>query len=153
MTALIPHSVKIQIAEKLINGESLEDISKCLKIRGNSILTILGDPSFSAKLLELFRNQARGLALLALHNITRIAFEENKSVTAATKLKASKMLADIALQLDEIQPGDLDPSSMSQSQLVARLRALQKEAGNRARPINTGQIEQVKSVSLADMLD
>ena len=139
MKQLIPHDQKVKIAEKLIYGESPNKIATDLNITMNQVLLLLGDAEFSAKLLELFRNQARGIALVAHHNITRIAFDP--SATAATQLKASKILVDIAREMQELHPNDLQPANMTQAQLADRLKALQKEALNRAKPIDTGVID------------
>lgn len=111
---------------------------------------ILGDGEFSAKLLELFKTQAKGVALIAHHNIMRIAFDP--LATAATQLKASKILVDIARELEDLSPGDLQPANMTQNQLADRLKALQKEAIKRAKPIETGVIDQPQPASLDDML-
>jgi hypothetical protein len=139
MKQLISHDQKVKIAEKLIYGESPNKIASDLNITMNQVLLLLGDAEFSAKLLELFRNQARGIALVAHHNITRIAFDP--SATAATQLKASKILVDIAREMQELHPNDLQPANMTQAQLADRLKALQKEAINRAKPIDTGVID------------
>lgn len=150
MKSLITFDQKTEIAQKLIHGESPDKISKEMNLGLNQVLAILGDGEFSAKCLELFKNQARGLALVALHNISRIAFDP--SATAATQLKASKILADIAREMDDLHPNDLEPSGMTQAQLAERLKALQKEAIARAKPIDTGLIEHEPSASLDDML-
>lgn len=139
MTSLIKHDDKVKIAEKLIHGENPNSISLSMNLPLNHVLGLLGDGDFSAKLLELFRNQARGIALVAHHNITRIAFDP--SATAATQLKASKILVDIAREMQELHPNDLQPANMTQAQLADRLKALQKEAIARAKPIDTGVID------------
>lgn len=142
---------KQKILEKIIHGENLNSISIEFKVSINVILSILGDRDFAAKLLELFTNQAKGMALIAHNNIARIAFDTTAS--AATQLKASKALVDIARELQELSPNDLEPAYMSQNQLADRLKALQKEAINRAKPINTGVIEHTPTPSLDDMID
>lgn len=139
MKALIPHDQKVKIAEKLINGESPERIATECHTTVNQVIGLLNDGDFSLRLLELFKNQARGVALLAHHNIVRIAFDDK--ATAATQLKASKILVDIAREMEELHPNDLEPSNMTQAQLSDRLKALQKEAVNRAKPIDTGIID------------
>lgn len=151
MKDLIYLDKRAEIAQKLINGDSPGKIADELNIRLNQVLAILGEGDFSAKCLELFKNQARGLALVALHNISRIAF--NPSATAATQLKASKILVDIAREMEDLSPSDLEPAGMTQSQLAERLKALQKEAITRAKPIDTGVIDQLQPASLDDMLD
>lgn len=151
MKSLITFDQKTEIAQKLIHGESPNKISKEMNLGLNQVLAILEDGEFSAKCLELFKNQARGLALVALHNISRIAFDP--SATAATQLKASKILADIAREMDELHPNDMEPSGMTQAQLAERLKALQKEAITRAKPIETGVIDQPQPASLDDMLE
>lgn len=139
MKALIPHDQKLKIAEKIISGETPSKIAENLGLTVNQVLSILGDSEFSTKLLNLFKNQARGVALLAHHNIVRIAFDPES--TRATQLKASKILVDIAREMEEIHANDLEPANMTQAQLADRLKALQKEAINRAKPIETGVID------------
>lgn len=151
MTKLITMDQKTKIAERLIHGESPVSISTNLNITVNDVLLVLGDGDFSARLYDLFKTQAKGLALVALHNITRIAFDP--AATVATQLKASKILADIAREMDEIHRDDLEPSNMTQNQLAERLKALQKEAIARAKPIDTGVIDIETSPSLDDMLE
>lgn len=151
MKALITLDQKQKIAESLIHGESPNSISLNVGIPLNHVLNVLNDGDFSAKLLELFKNQARGVALIAHHNITRIAFDP--TATAATQLKASKILVDIAREMDEIHRDDLEPSNMTQNQLAERLKALQKEAIARVKPIDTGVIDIEPIPSLDDMLE
>lgn len=151
MTKLITQDQKAKIAERLIHGESPISISNNLNITVNDVLLILGDGDFSARLYDLFKTQAKGLALIAHHNITRIAFDDKAS--AATQLKASKILVDIARELEELSPNDLEPAHMSQGQLKERLEALQKEAIARAKPIDTGVIDMQSSADIDDMLE
>ena len=142
---------RAEIAQRLINGDSPQVIATDFLITVNQVLSIFSDGDFSVRVLELFKNQARGVALVAHHNIMRIAFDP--SATAATQLKASKILVDIAREMQELHPNDLEPAGMTQSQLADRLKALQKEAIARAKPIDTGVIDQATTPSLDDMLD
>jgi len=135
----LTHAKKVQIAEKLLQGISPSIISIEMKISTNSVLSVLSEPFFSAKCLILFTNQARGLALVALHNISRIAFDT--SASPATQLKASVALVNIAQGLNDLHRDDLEPSQMTQNQLSERLTILQKEAVNRAKPIDVGIID------------
>lgn len=139
MKDLISHDQKAEIAKKLIYGESPLTISTQMGITVNQVLSLLGDGDFSAKLLELFKTQAKGMAYIAHQNIARIAFDPLAS--PATQLKASKILVDIARELEELHPNDDEPANMSQSQLANRLKELQKEAIKRALPVDTGVIE------------
>lgn len=139
MKDIITNDIKAKIAENILNGENPESVGNKLGLTLNQVLGVLGDKDFSAKLLILFKNQAKGIALLAHNNIVRIAFDTKAS--AATQLKASKILVDIARELEELSPNDLEPATMTQSQLADRLKALQKEAINRAKPIDTGVID------------
>lgn len=139
MKDIITNDIKAKIAENILNGENPENVGNKLGLTLNQVLGVLGDKDFSAKLLILFKNQAKGIALLAHNNIVRIAFDTKAS--AATQLKASKILVDIARELEELSPNDLEPATMTQSQLADRLKALQKEAINRAKPIDTGVID------------
>lgn len=139
MKDIITNDIKAKIAENILNGENPESVGNKLGLTLNQVLGVLGDKDFSAKLLILFKNQAKGIALLAHNNIVRIAFDTKAS--AATQLKASKILVDIARELEELSPNDLEPATMTQTQLADRLKALQKEAINRAKPIDTGVID------------
>lgn len=140
MTSLIKYDDKVKIAEKLIHGENPNSISLSMNIPLNHVLGLLGDGDFSARLLELFKNQAKGMAVIAHNNIARIAFDP--TATAATQLKASKILVDIARELEDLSPSDLEPADMTQNQLKERLEALQKEALARTKPIDIGVINQ-----------
>lgn len=151
MNNLTKDEVRLNVAQKLINGDNPNQIAVDLGLEKNKVLTILGDGGFATKLLEIFKNQSRGLALSSLHNIADIAFDQSPTASAATKLRASKLLIDIAKELDSVFASDLDPATMSQAQLVNKLAELQKEAANRAKPINTGQIDQ--GLSLNDLID
>lgn len=150
-------SLKIQdkmvpeIVTMLVEGRSPHYISCHFKVEIESVLDIFNSVDFSAKCMELFKNRAKGMALIAHSNIARIAFSPDSS--EVTKLKASKILVDIAREMNDLHPSDLEPSNMSQSQLADRLKALQKEASNRAGPIDTGQIDQPRQPTLDDMLD
>lgn len=151
MTSLISYDQKVKIAEKIIHGENPNSIALTMNIPLNHVLGLLGDGDFSVKLLELFKNQAKGMAVIAHNNIARIAFDDKAS--AATQLKASKILVDIARELEELSPNDLEPANMSQVQLKDRLDALQKEAIARAKPINTGVIDMQASADIDDMIE
>jgi hypothetical protein len=151
MKDLIPLDLKRQIAEKIIHGENPNKISLDLNLDINQVFAVLGDKEFSSKAAEIFSSQARGLGLVALHNISRIAFDATAS--PATQLKASKILADIARELQELHPNDLEPAYMSQKSLTDRLSLLQKEALKRAIPIDGAIIEHEPTPSLDDMLD
>ncbi len=140
-----------QISNMLIHGESPHKIAESLGISITRVFRVLQDEGFSIQCLEIFKTQAKGVALLAHNNLIRIAFDANAS--PATQLKASKILVDIARELEELHPSDLDPAHMSQDQLIDRLKSLQKEAIARAKPIDTGVIEHNPSTSLDDMLD
>lgn len=143
------------VVELLLRGESPLYIAKSIGCIQSAVLSVLSCKGFADKCLEVFKSQSKGLALVALHNITRIAFSPDS--TPATQLKASKILTDIARELDELSPDDLEPSTMTQSQIAERLKALQKEAASRARPVDTGQIDvpakRVNAPSIDDMLD
>lgn len=151
MKQLIPHDQKVKIAEMLIHGESPNNIALTMNISLNTVFQLLGDGDFSARLLELFKNQAKGMAVIAHNNIARIAFDP--AASAATQLKASKILVDIARELEDLSPNDLEPANMSQAQLKDRLEALQKEAIARAKPIDTGVIDAQPSADIDDMLE
>lgn len=151
MKDLITMDQKAKIAEMLIHGENPNNISTTLNIPINRVLMILGDGDFSARLLELFKNQAKGMAVIAHNNIARIAFDP--TATAATQLKASKILVDIARELEDLHKDDLEPANMTQNQLAERLKALQKEAIARAKPIDTGVIEHKPVIDLDNMID
>ncbi len=139
------------IVQMLLEGKSIHYISCQKKVDIETILNLFSDVDFSAKCLELFKNRAKGFALIGHNNIARIAFSPDSS--EATQLKASKYLVDIARELDQISPHDLDPAHMSQDQLIERLKALQKETVVRAKPVDTGVIEHKSSTNLEDMLD
>ena len=151
MKDLITLDLKRQIAEKIIHGENPNKISMDLDLSINQVFAVLGDKEFSSKVAEIFGSQARGLGLVALHNISRIAFDSTAS--PATQLKASKILADIARELQELHPNDMEPAYMSQKSLTDRLALLQKEAIKRAIPIHADVIENATPPSLDDMLD
>lgn len=150
MKSLITLDQKREIAEKLIHGENPNQISLDLNLSINQVFAILSDADFSGRCAELFTSQARGLGLVALHNISRIAFDP--TATPATQLKASKILADIARELQELSPNDLEPAYMSQKSLTDRLSQLQKEAQRRAIPVKGEVIEHEPAPSLDDML-
>ncbi len=151
MKELITLDLKRQITEKIIHGIDPTIISNEFGLSINQVLSVLGDAEISGKVADLFALQARGLGLVALHNISRIAFDATAS--PATQLKASKILADIARELQELHPNDLEPAYMSQKSLTDRLSLLQKEALKRAIPIDGAVIEHEPTPSLDDMLD
>lgn len=151
MKDLITLDIKRQITEKLIHGVDPMMISIEHSLTVNQVLSVLTDAEISGRCAELFSSQARGLGLIALYNISRIAFDPVAS--AATKLKASKILADIARELQELHPNDLEPAYMSQKSLTDRLSLLQKEALKRAIPIDGAIIEHEPTPSLDDMLE
>ena len=150
MKQLITSDLKRQILEKLIRGTNPNEISKCYNITLNQVFSVLGDVEIGGKVADLFALQAKGLGLIALHNISRIAFDDTAS--PATQLKASKILTDIARELQELYPNDLEPAYMSQKNLSDRLTLLQKEALKRAIPVKGEIIDNDKPLSIEDML-
>ncbi len=153
MKDLISMDQKAKIAALLIRGESPLTISNNLNITVNDVLGLLGDRGFSCNLLEMFKTQAKGAAFIAHNNILRIAFDPSPLTSAATKLKASKILIDIARELEELHPDDMEPANMTQAQLVERLGELQKEVIARAKPVESLILDAEPSLDLDDMLD
>lgn len=147
MNKIIKADIKSKIAEMLIQGENPENVREKLSCDISEVMGVLSDERFSLKAAEILRSQAQGFALIGLHNIARIA--NDKEASHATQLKASIALNQIAREYGETLADDLEPSTMSQSQLAARLKALQNEANVRAKPIDTGVIDQ----SIDDMLE
>jgi hypothetical protein len=148
MKVTIHHDVKVQIVEKLIHGIAPNDIASLLGITVNSVFNIFDDPELSNKFNDLLKARSIGMAFIAHNNISRIAFDP--SASAATQLKASKMLVDIGKDTQEMHPVNIEPASMSQNQLVDTLRALEKERIKRAKPIDMGIIE--ADISIDSML-
>ena len=124
---------KVVIIESIIHGDSINSILTNHNIDPKQLFMVINDPLFGAKSLESFKILSKSFSIMALHNIARIAFDPASS--PATALKASKALADLALNIDDSHHDDQEPSTMTQNQLAARLQALQKEAVNRAKPI------------------
>ena len=150
MKVLNNPDIKAQIAQRLINGESVNEISEVLGITTNKILKVFSDKEFGIMCYESFSNTARGLALVGLHNISRIAFDVSTPINS--KLKANKILVDIAREMQELNPSDIEAAHMTQNQLIDTLKALEKERIKRAKPIDTGVIEHASIIDVEDML-
>jgi hypothetical protein len=147
----IPDDQKLNIIHRIIHGDSLEIISKDFNISPNCVFMVINDPLFAAKSLESFKILSKSFSIMALHNIARIAFDPTSS--PATRLKASKALADIALNIDDSHHDEKEPSTMTQNELAARLQALQKEAVNRAKPVKGVAIDHAPDIDFDLMME
>lgn len=104
---------------------------------------------FSERVKEYLEKDIQISGLAALRNIKAIAAQEG--ISKATQLKANQWIAEKALELNRLGVDSHSPATMTQDQLSRRLIELQKEAIKRAKPINTGVIDQ-SPINMDDML-
>ncbi len=139
MNEIVNADIKKEIAEKLANGETVDSISKELGCEPSVVSVISQSAEFLSKSAEILEKRVKLASLNALKNVESIA--NNEKASDATRLKASQFIIDKALEFSGLQGGDDAPSNMTQRQLIDRLKELQDEAINRAKPIDTGVLD------------
>lgn len=147
MNDLVSQDLDEKIILALLQGENPDMVMTKFKCDLKTILKIMGSSGFSERIREYLERDLQLSGLVALKNIKNIASDDK--ISKATQLKANQWIAERALELNRLGFDADSPATMSQDQLARRLKALQQEAIKRARPIDTGVIEQ----SIDDMLE
>lgn len=150
MNDLVNSDLKKKIADLLLCGKKAMDISNALSCDVKTVFEVFGSDDFSQQIQGFIEKDIKISGFMALRNIKKIAEDETGS--KATQLKANQWLAEKALEFSKIGSSSDSPATMTQDQLARRLNELQAEALKRAKPIDTGVIEQVPD-NLSDMLE
>lgn len=140
-----------KITLSLLSGENPDILANKHNCDVNAIYQIMRSNLFSERVKEYLEKDIVISGLVAVKNIKTIASQDG--ISKATQLKANQWLAEKALELNKIGIDSDSPATMTQDQLARRLKELQNEAIKRAKPINTGVIDQVPSPNLDNMLD
>jgi len=143
-----------KIAELLDRGFSSKEVQTKTKATHSEVQAVFSSAIFqdwqrSQALSELGGRGAR----VAIQTLLEVA--QDKKAASQSRVSASdKLLHYTGLKLDAEGNIDKSPSNMTASELQQRLQDLQKEAINRAKPINIieGESEQVKDDPLDDLL-
>lgn len=139
MNEIVQDDLVEKITLLLLAGESPHEIQARISCELSLIYRIMGDNVFQERVQEYLEKDLIISGLVAVKNIKHIASEEN--VSRATKLKANQWLAEKALEINRIGVDSNSPSTMTQDQLARRLKELQNEAIKRAKPIETGVLD------------
>ena len=124
-----------EIARLLLEGQSHELISKVLSCEVLAVKRVLSSKDFSVKCAEVVENSLKSAALGAVYNLIDIAGDESASNNA--RIRANEIILSKALEYSDLQGAETPASEMTQAQLIERLNTLQKEAAERAKPIDT----------------
>lgn len=151
MNDLTTQDRRERIINGILEGKGTLDLCQELSISEKEVLTVLNRPELLKEVNSLFESNARGMALIALNNIYNLA---NNDLNAPfLRLRANKILIDIAQGLEARQDVRRnEPSTMSQTELAARLQALQAEVIKRARPTG-GEIIEAQAKARDNTLD
>lgn len=136
-----------KIVSGLLSGENPDTLQTKFNCDISLIYKIMGSNVFSERISEYLQRDIQISGLMAIRNIKQIASDDQ--ISKATQLKANQWLAEKALEFNRLGIDADSPATMTQDQLARRLKVLQAEAVKRAKPIDTGVIEQ----SIEDMLD
>ena len=147
MNDIIPQNMRQDIVNALLMGENPDTIIKNFSCKAEDVLMIMGSGEFLEIVQDYLEKDIKISGLMALQNIKKIAQDDEGS--KATRLKANQWLAEKALEVNKLGNTGDSPATMTQDQLARRLKELQAEAIKRAKPIDTGVIEQ----NLSYMLD
>lgn len=139
MNELTAQDLEEKIIVSLLNGENPDMIKTKHNCDLSVIMRIMGGVGFSERIKEYLERDIQLSGLVALRNIKKIASDDN--ISKATQLKANQWIAEKALEFNKLGAGDDSPATMSQDQLARRLKTLQAEAIKRAKPIDTGVLE------------
>jgi hypothetical protein len=139
MNDLIKQDLMENIVLKLLQGENPDTVASAYSCDLKLVMQIMGSNVFSERVKEYLERDIQLSGLLAIKNIKLIAQDNEGS--KATRLKANQWLAEKALELNNLGTFDDAPSTMTQDQLARRLKALQAEAVKRAKPIDTGVLD------------
>lgn len=139
MNDLIPHDLEQKIILGLLNGENPDTLQKAHNCDLSIIVRIMAGSAFSEQITEYLQRDIQISGLVALKNIKQIA--SDNSISKATQLKANQWIAEKALEYNRLGAGDDSPATMTQDQLARRLKTLQAEAVKRAKPIDTGVLD------------
>ena len=146
MNDLVTPELTENIVIALLSGENPDIVQNRFKCELSLILKIMSSQVFSERISEYLQRDIQISGITAIKNIKKIASEEG--ISKATQLKANQWIAEKALELNRLGDSSESPATMTQDQLARRLKELQGEAIKRAKPIDTGVIDQ----SIDDML-
>jgi hypothetical protein len=149
MNDLVNTDLHENITLALLRGENPDTLQKSFNCDLSLIYQIMAGNVFSERVKEYLEKDIQISGLAALRNIKAIAAQEG--ISKATQLKANQWIAEKALELNRLGVDSHSPATMTQDQLSRRLIELQKEAIKRAKPINTGVIDQ-SPINMDDML-
>jgi hypothetical protein len=142
-----------EIARRLLAGEAPNRIRRKIRCSLSTVFRVMQSQEFASQAIENIDKTIQSLSLIALHNIGRIAFDEDAS--QATRLKASQFLVDKGIDSAKLGGSAFTPSTMSQDQLIKTLDNMQKERDKRMKELQ-GESESIPPLiehTLADLTD
>ena len=146
MNDLVKEELTEKIIQALLKGENPEAVSQYLLCDINVTYQIMASEAFRSLCKQKLESLVVFNGLAAINRIEEIS---RLSASDMARLGASKWLAENALNINKLGHVTESPANMTQDQLARRLKDLQNEAIKRAKPIDTGVIEQS---SIDDML-
>ncbi len=150
MNDLLPIEKTELIVLALLQGENPDIAATKFQCDILTIHKIMASNVFSERVKEFLEKDILISGLTAIKNIKTIASQDG--ISKATQLKANQWLAEKALEVNKLGAEET-PATMTQDQLARRLKELQNEAIKRAKPIETGVIDQAPLINIDDMLD
>lgn len=139
MNDLVKQDMIENIVLDLLSGQNPDTIVLKHGCELSQVMQIMGSNVFSERIKEHLERDLQVSGLIALKNIKNIA--SDNTISKATQLKANQWIAEKALELNRLGASDESPATMTQDQLARRLKALQSEAVKRAKPIDTGVLD------------
>ena len=151
MNDLVKQELTEKIILALLSGENPDMIMTKLSCDSNAVMRVMASNVFSERVREYLEKDIIISGLAAVKNIKTIAGQEG--ISKATQLKANQWLAEKALEFNKLGVDSDSPATMTQDQLARRLKELQNEAIKRAKPIETGVIDNPAQPDIDDMLE
>lgn len=139
MSNILPIDLTEKIVTGLLTGENPDILALKYSCELSQIYEIMGGVAFSERIKEYLEKDIQLSGLIALKNIKNIA--SDNTISKATQLKANQWIAEKALEFNRLGASDDSPATMTQDQLARRLQTLQQEAIKRAKPIETGVLD------------
>ncbi len=140
MNDVIKHDLREKIVNLLLCGSNPDITAKECDCDLSMVLAVMGSGDFSERISEHLEKDIKISGITALKNIKDIASDDTANKN--TRLRANQWIAEKALETSALGSSGGAPATMTQDQLARRLQELQKEAIKRAKPIDTGVIDQ-----------
>ena len=134
------NDLKTEIITRLLDGESEQSILEDLQCGKFMVNSVISSDIFATNAAEIVQKRLNSAALRSVVILSQIM--DNEEIGANPRIRAAEILLSKSLEIQQTQGGsDIEPSTMTQPQLIKYFTDLQKEVMSRAKPVDTGIID------------